>query len=196
MEENRFPSPMPQPTDDAYPVEPPVSQWPDLTSGRPVPEATDEYALGEEVERAPYRIDANTWQEIVAASDVDGPVDEPYAIAPQAGQPPTRGARLLAKHAERLTQEQRAADQIIGRVNDPRRFTLRRLLFIFTLASIVFAVGAQLPRAVFAGTAGAAALAMALVSRWLVGESAPAKLAWWTLMAIYLLASLFAALSL
>jgi len=192
MEENRFPSPMPQPTDDAYPVEPPVSQWPDLTSGRPTSEATDEYALGEEVERAPYRIDANTWQEIVAAREVD----EPYAVAPQIGQPPTRGARLLAKHAERLTQEQRAADQIIGRVNDPRRFTLRRLLFIFTLASVVFAVGAQLPRAVFAGTAGSAALAMALVSRWLVGESAPAKLAWWTLMAIYLLASLFAALSL
>ena len=98
---------MPQPTDDAYPVEPPVSQWPDLTSGRPTSEATDEYALGEEVERAPYRIDANTWQEIVAAREVD----EPYAVAPQIGQPPTRGARLLAKHAERLTQEQRAADQ-------------------------------------------------------------------------------------
>ena len=188
MEENRFPSPMPQPTDDAYPVEPPVSQWPDLPADRVTSEASDEYALGEEVENAPYRIDANTWQEIVAAQEVD----EPYTVAPQLGQPPTRGVRLLAKHAERLTEEQRAADRIIGRLADSQRFTLRRLLFIFTLASIVFAAGARLPPAVFAAVTGAAALAMALVSRWLVGESAVAKLAWWTLMAIYLLASLFA----
>lgn len=187
---------MPQPTDDAYPVEPPVAHWSDVKQARPNPEAADEYALGEEVSHAPYRIDADTWQEIVAAHDAEGPGAEPYSMAPQSGQPPTRGARLLARHAERLSQEQRAADQIIGRLADPQRFTLRRLLFIFTLASVVFAVGAQLPRAVFAGTAGAAALFMALVSRWFIGESAPAKLAWWTLMAIYLLASLFAALSL
>ncbi|MBA4018283.1 MAG: hypothetical protein C0483_14035 [Pirellula sp.] len=192
MQEHRFPSPMPQPTDDAYPVEPPVSHVSDLQQSGPVPETVDEYAVGEELARAPYCVDANSWQEIVAATDAD----EPYAVAPQIGQPPTRGARLLARHAERLTQEQRAADQVIGRLSDPQRFTLRRLLFIFTLASVVFAVGAQMPRAVFAGTAGGAALAMALVSRWLVGESAPAKLAWWTLMAIYLLASIFAALSL
>lgn len=183
---------MPQPTDDAYPVEPPVSHWSDLKPARPTPEAVDEYALGEEVSSAPYRIDANTWREIVAAPEVDAP----YPVAPQSGRPPSRGARLLALHAERSTREQRAADQIIGQLADPQRFTLRRLLFIFTLASVVFAVGAQLPRAVFAGTAGLAALATALVSRWLVGDSAPAKLAWWTLMAVYLLASLFAALSL
>jgi hypothetical protein len=192
MDDYRFPAAMPQPTDDEYGVEPTVAHWSQLRKA--ADDSTVEcYAVGEEVERAPFRLDADGWEDIVRRS----PDDSVYKAAEADWVlSPTRGLRLVREHHEQIAARQQREDERIGRLNDPRRFTLQRLLFVLTLASLAFALGTRMQAfagwGVFAGMVGLVALVTGAASRWLIGESAPAKLAWWTLMAVYLSASLFA----
>jgi hypothetical protein len=76
--------------------------------------------------------------------------------------------------------------------NDPARFTLRNLLFVITMASVVLAIGVRFPRSHFAGAAGLAALLTAVSASWLRNSGAIWQLAWWTLLGIYLMACGFA----
>lgn len=192
MEDHRFPAAMPQPTDDAYAVEPTVAHWSELR--KPSEQTAMEcYAVGEEVECAPFRLDAQRWEDVVRRSSDDSvykAAEADWVLSP------TRGLRLVREHHEQIAARQRREDESIGRLNDPRRFTLQRLLFVLTLASFAFALGARMQSfagwGLFAGTVGLVALITGAASRWLIGESAPAKLAWWTLVAVYLSASLFA----
>ena len=82
------------------------------------------------------------------------------------------------------------------RFNDPSRFTLRNLLLVITLASVVMGIGVRFPRPVFAGAAGLAALVTAVSASWLRSGGAVLQLAWWTLLGIYLMACGFALLGL
>ena len=79
-----------------------------------------------------------------------------------------------------------------ARFNDPSRFTLRNLLLVITLASVVLAIGVRFPRPYFAGAAGLAALVTAVSASWLRSGGAVLQLAWWTLLGIYLMACGFA----
>jgi len=80
----------------------------------------------------------------------------------------------------------------LARFNDPARFTLRNLLLVITMASVVLAIGVRFPRPYFAGAVGLAALVTAVSASWLRGGGAVLQLAWWTLLGIYLMACGFA----
>lgn len=80
----------------------------------------------------------------------------------------------------------------IAGYDDPRRFTLRNLLLVLTLASVVLAAGIRLPRSVFAGIVGMSALITAFSAGRLKKTGVTLELAWWTLLVIYLLAGGFA----
>ena len=192
---DRIPVEPPADGGDEYGVAPLPKHWSDMPKPPGDEARPDDYAVGEEVAEAPYRTDANTWQDVVAGRSSTGG-DGSYDVGPQAITLQRR-SRILALFQHDVQVKLRENDdRRIGRAADPRRFTLKRLLLVFTLASIVLAVGARFPRGAFAGVSGAAALAMVLVSRSFLIGSAFAQLAWGTLIAIYILASIFSLLSL
>jgi hypothetical protein len=194
-EYDRTPVDPPADGGDEYGVAPLPKHWADVPKASDDEAQPETYEVGEEVTEAPYRTDANTWQDVVAgrssASD-----DEGYGVGPQAITLERRSRILSLFRHDVQVKLRENEDRRIGRVADPRRFTLARLLFVFTLASIVLAVGARFPRGAFAGACGAAAFAMVLVSRSFLIGSAFAQLAWGTLTAIYILASIFSLLNL
>lgn len=179
-----------------YPVAPLPKSFQDADSPAyqppPVPAAAEAYEVGPEVNDVGFAIGATTWKE--AAAGVRREVDE-FGVEPPAPRQRSAVARLLVRlHAERrlaTTQDAR-----IGTLQDPTRFTLRGLFFMLTFASIVLAVGSRLSRPAFAGVCGAAAFVTLLLSRWFRGGGAFAQLAWWTLMIVYLLVAVLAALGL
>jgi len=147
------------------------------------------------------------------------PLDEAYSLAPPAVElPPSREsysppeenasaegialgeqqgplvARSLPLHTNRFSRQAFEAPGEVepARLSDPARFTLRNLLWVITMASIVLAVGVRFPRPYFAGAAGLAALATAVSASWLRHSGAVMQLAWWTLLGIYLMACGFA----
>jgi hypothetical protein len=148
------------------------------------------------------------------------PLDEEYALAPasvQSGPPPAGSAfardftaasgETVPLSDEPLPERRRSTRLGIdsrgggtGRVlkparfNDPARFTLRNLLLVITMASVVLSIGIRFPRPYFAGAAGLAALVTAVSASWLRGGGAILQLAWWTLLGIYLMACGFALL--
>lgn len=199
MNEPSATDPPTQPTDETYDVAPRDAHWTELAREREEARRQAEvYEVGEEIAEAPYRLGAESWREIVAgpqagsrATPISDPVsrDESYGVSQPVASAGRRFARIESNRREWERREKQAALAKVGTWNDPRRITLRGLLFVFTLASLVFAVGARMPRGAFAGAAGGAALLTALASRWLMGESAPAKVAWWTLMVVYVVAS-------
>ena len=83
-----------------------------------------------------------------------------------------------------------------GAVEDPARFTLGTLFLIVTAASVALAFGSRLPRATFAGVSGAAAFFTLFAAKWIRRGSATMQMAWYVLLGIYVLASVFAALGL
>ncbi|MCE9604999.1 MAG: hypothetical protein K8U03_08870 [Planctomycetia bacterium] len=198
----RDPSPVdpPENSGDEYEISPFPKHWSEMANPEGSESKPETYAVGEEVPEGPYHAEAKTWREVVAANgrprSEAGDDDRLYEVGPQTVAVQRR-SRILALLREDVAAKLRAnEDGRIGKLVDPRRFTLTRLFFVFTLASIVLAVGARFPRGAFAGASGLAALATAILSRWLIGGSAIAQLAWGTLMAIYLLASLFSLLNL
>lgn len=194
-EYDRTPVDPPADGGDEYGVAPLAKHWSDMPKPTNADVGPEAYDVGEEVAEAPYRTDATTWQDVVAGRSSTGD-DGSYEVGPQA-MTLQRRSRILALFRHDVQVKLRENDdRRIGRIADPRRFTLKRLLIVFTLASIVLAVGARFPRGVFAGVSGAAALAMVLVSRTFLIGSAFAQLAWGTLIAIYILASIFSLLSL
>lgn len=199
----------PPPDGDEYGVSPFPKNWSEMTRPSDGTTPPEPYAVGEEVAETPFQPEAKTWREIVAATnrpaavgdggEPDGPEnggDRPYDVSAQGAAIERRTSRWTLYTDEAAAKLQSRQDARIGTLSDPRRFTITRLLFVLTLASIVLAAGTQLPRGVFAGVAGAATLLTAFFTRWFLGDSAFAQLAWWTLMSIYLIASVFSLLSL
>jgi hypothetical protein len=145
------------------------------------------------------------------------PLDEAYALASQpiddkarrnGSAPPAAGASARADIFDLspapLPDIYRSSPYRMGgdyrgpplstpaRLGDPARFTLRNLLLVITMASIVLAIGVRFPRPIFAGAAGVAALVTAVAASWMRGSGAAMQLAWWTLLGIYLMACGFA----
>jgi len=185
---------------DEYGLTPLPKSWSEISRPDDGTVSRETYALGEEVTEVPFHPEAKTWREIVAsagqshAADASGDESQ-YGLGPQSMIIERR--RQWSDYAAEVAAKMRGQDDDrIGRLSDPRRFTLTRLLFVMTLASIVLAVGARFPRQEFAGVVGVVALFTALCSRWLMGSSALAQLAWWTLMAIYVIAGGFSLLNL
>lgn len=195
-EYDRTPVEPPSNGGDEYGVAPMASHWSDMPKPRDEESRPETYDVGEEVAEAPYRTDANTWQDVVAGRSSKPSDEEAYGVGPQAVAVERRSRILALFRHDMQVQLRRNDDRRIGRVADPRRFTLMRLLIIFTLASILLAIGARFPRGTFAGAAGLAALAMVLVTRSFLIGSAVAQLAWGTLIVIYALASVFSLLKL
>jgi hypothetical protein len=76
--------------------------------------------------------------------------------------------------------------------SDSSRFTLLGLLVLMTIASVVLAIGIRLPPPVFAGVAGLVVLVSLAFSSLAKNSPALVVMIWWVLMAIYLLAVVFA----
>lgn len=197
----------PPPDGDEYGVTPFPKNWSEMTRPGDGTTPPEPYGVGEEVAEAPFQPEARTWREIVAATnrparseslddEAGEEADRPYDVVIQGAVIERRTSRWTLYTDEAAAKLQARDDHRIGQLSDPRRFTLTRLMFVLTLASIVLAAGVQLPRGVFAGVAGAATLVTAFFTRWFLGDSAFAQLAWWTLMSIYLIASVFSLLSL
>jgi len=208
-------SPIDPPPDggDEYGLSPFPKHWSEMTrpsDGTPPP---DPYPVGDEVAEPPFQPEAKTWREVVASThrptpaaggDKEGGDEQgengsegrPYDVSTQGAAIERRTSRWTLYTDKAAARLQAREDARIGRLSDPRRFTITRLLFVLTLASVVLAAGTQLPRGVFAGVAGAAALLTAFFTRWFLGDSAFAQLAWWTLLSIYLIASVFSLMSL
>lgn len=191
-------TPVEPPSDggDEYGVAPLAKHWSDMTRLDGDVPPSDAYGVGEEVAEAPFRAEGKTWREIVSGRGATSDGEEQYDVGTQSVAVQRRSRILALFRHDIAVQQRQNEDRRIGRVADPRRFTLTRLLYVFTLASIVLAVGARFPRGAFAGVAGAAALITVFVSRSFLIGSAFAQLAWGTLIAIYVLASVFSLLNL
>jgi hypothetical protein len=146
------------------------------------------------------------------------PLDEAYALASPTvdgtslrecfSPPPAASADTIplsnaplptlgrSSPAGRRTGDEWRARPVPARSNDLTRFTLRNLLMVITLASVILAIGVRFPRPVFAGAAGLVALVTAVSASWLSRGGAVWQLAWWTLLGIYLMACGFAMLGL
>lgn len=154
--------------------------------------APGEYDVGPEVDEANFPVGAKTWQE--AAAGVHRNVDE-FGVEP----PLSSGEHVIARDAVRRQAERELAatrDAKIASPEDPTRFTLTGLFVLVTVASLVFACGRWLPRGVFAGVSGLAAMLSLVMAKWFRRGGAVFHLAWWMLFGIYLLTSLLAMLGL
>jgi hypothetical protein len=152
----------------------------------------DEYAVGPEVDDANLSVGATSWKE--AAAGVHRQVDE-FGVEP----PVPTGGRIVARDAvRRLAERELAAarDAKIASPEDPTRFTLTGLFALVTVASLVFACGRWLPRGLFAGVSGLAAMLSLVMAKWFRRGGAVFHLAWWMLFGIYLFASIMAMMGL
>lgn len=113
-----------------------------------------------------------------------------YAVAEDA--PPEKTRSLFLAPTGDRTEVDRPPPRQVAALDDPRRFSLRSLLFMLTLASFVLAAGIRIPRPAFAGLVGTLSLITAVAAGRLKKSGATLELAWWTLFAIYLLAGAFA----
>jgi hypothetical protein len=178
---------------EEYPVAPLPKSYGEATSPAyqpPQPPGDAKtYEIGEEVGDASFPVGARSWQE--AAAGVQRGVDEFGIEAP----PPKQSA--VARLLVRLSAERRLQakyDSRIATIHDSSRFTLRSLFLMVTFASIVLALGSRLSRPAFAGICGLAAFVTLLFTRKFRSGGAVVQLAWWMLLAIYLVVALFAAL--
>jgi len=188
---------VPEPRDpDEYPIAPLPETFDTASSPAyrpsPAPVAPEEYPIGPEVDEANFAVGAKSWQE--AAAHVRRRSDE-FGIEPE----PPALPRTVARDAVRRQVERELAaarDAKIASPEDPTRFTLTGLFTLITIASLVFACGRWLPRGLFAGVSGAAAMVSLVMAKWFRRGGAVFHLAWWMLFGIYLLASLLAMLGL
>lgn len=70
-----------------------------------------------------------------------------------------------------------------------RMISLAHALGMMTVASLVFAVGVRIPPRPFAGLLGLLAMISLMLSGWWKRPPLVAQVAWWLLLAVYLLAS-------
>ena len=115
---------------------------------------------------------------------------EGYDLAPGEAAPRRRFEVLVP--ASRPPIEPASDARPIAGFDDPRRYTLHNLLLVLTSASFVLAAGIRMPRPLFAGVLGGAALVTAFAAGRLKRTGATLELAWWTLLVIYLMSSAFA----
>lgn len=72
--------------------------------------------------------------------------------------------------------------------DEDRRFSLAGLLAVVTICCVALAIGARLPRPMFAGLLGLLTLAALALLALAEVQWALARLSWWVLLAMYLLA--------
>jgi len=72
--------------------------------------------------------------------------------------------------------------------DEDARYTLRELFVLISGASILLALGTRLPPGAFAGLLGLVTLAALAALAWFNLRAAVVQLAWWMLLALYLLA--------
>lgn len=116
-----------------------------------------------------------------------------YGVGPEVVSPRVRPKPQFTP--EQNARQRVLADRRRRRLENPTQYTLRTLLIVLTGASVIFALGTRVPRPVFAGLLGLAVFLTALCSSWIRHSGAWVRLSWWTLMAIYLLAGIFAVLN-
>ncbi len=157
----------------------------------PEPITTETYALGPEVDAASYSSGTQSWRE--AAAGVQRQRDEFDVL-----DVPLPERRPSWENMTRMLESRTPAVKQVraGAVEDPARFTLGTLFLIVTAASVALAFGSRLPRATFAGVSGAAAFFTLFAAKWIRRGSATMQMAWYVLLGIYVLASVFAALGL
>jgi hypothetical protein len=143
--------------------------------------------LDEAYALAPPTVDGTSLRESFSPSAAASADTIPLSDAPL----PTLGRSSPAGHH---TGDEGRGRSVAARSSDPTRFTLRNLLMVITLASVILAIGVRFPRPVFAGAVGLAALVTAVSASWLNRGGAAWQLAWWTLLGIYLMACGFAML--
>lgn len=157
----------------------------------PEPITTETYALGPEVDAKSYSSGTQSWREAAAGvqrqRDEFDVLDEPL---PERRPSWDKMTRMLERRTPAVKQVR------AGAVEDPARFTLGTLFLIVTAASVALAFGSRLPRATFAGVSGAAAFFTLFAAKWVRRGSATMQMAWYVLLGIYVLASVFAALGL
>ncbi|HEX3870150.1 MAG TPA: hypothetical protein VHV77_06935 [Pirellulales bacterium] len=102
-------------------------------------------------------------------------------VEPEAISARDQAARRLAQAVERLEAEAHPN-------REPFQISLRDMLQMFIGVSILLGMGRLLPRGAFAGICGVAVLVCRLfLDTFVSPHSTRAELAWWTLMATYLL---------
>lgn len=191
----------PNPQDDAgndadeYRIAPLPESFDDADKSpayRPAPHPThdDTYGVGPEVDDAALPVGSQGWRE--AAAGVQRSIDEFGLIGEPTLEQRHRGQAALRRAIEKSQELQREVKA--GAVEDPLRFSLSGLLLLVTAASVGLAFGSRLPRPIFAGISGAAALLTLLAAKWIKQGSAFLNVAWYVLLLIYLLTSVFAAL--
>jgi hypothetical protein len=160
----------------------------------PVPHPTprDTYSLGPEVDAGAYSVGSESWRE--AAAGVQRPTDEFGLVGEPTVEQRRRGQAALRRAIEK--NEELKREVTAGAVEDPVRFSLSGLFLLITAASVALAFGSRLPRPMFAGISGGAALLTLLTAKWIKHGSAFLNVAWYVLLLIYILTSVFAALGL
>lgn len=112
----------------------------------------------------------------------------------QSHRPPQAGARNETEAAHRpehlMSADELKAihDAFTGQDPDAQRFSLWGLLGIVTAASLVLAIGSYFPKPIFAGAVGIATLVTMVALSAMKNPPAVLRVAWWTLLLIYLMA--------
>lgn len=158
----------------------------------PHPTPKDTYELGPEVDEASFPVGAQGWRE--TATGVQRTVDE-FGLVAEPAPEQRRNAQAALRRAIEKSQELNREVKA-GAVEDPVRFSLSGLFLLVTMASVGLAFGSRLPRPIFAGISGGAAFVTLLAAKWMNRGSAVLNVAWYVLLLIYILTSVFAALGL
>lgn len=156
------------------------------------PPPSESYSLGPEVDDGSYSVGSESWRE--AAAGVRRPLDE-FGLVGETTVEQRKNAQAALRRAIEKSQELEREVRA-GAVEDPVRFSLSGLFLLITAASVALAFGSRLPRQMFAGISGGAALLTLLSAKWFKPGSAVLNVAWYVLLLIYVLTSIFAALGL
>ena len=120
------------------------------------------------------------------------PIEEEYSV--QRGLMASEAPSRLAPRSDSSPVPILAQPVPVPAELEESQFSLRSLLILITLFSLLFAGMGQLSRPVFAGLAGGASLAVLIVHSILGSRHMLLRWGWWLLFATYLLASLMACL--
>ena len=144
-------------------------------------------------QRDPYRRDLRPWSDPLIQA---APADAPYPIAPPEEEPVVAelvDAAPPKRNIEPIDDFSWSPAQMAPEEFD-FRFSLRDLMLLMTAAAMLFALMGQLPRPVFAGVAGGLSLLVLAVLSFVEVTHPVLKMGWWLLFAVYLIASLTAAI--
>lgn len=128
---------------------------------------------------------------------VEGPIVDPvaeeYSVQPGPAASEADSSDL-APHSHSIPMPLATEAASVPVELDESQFSLRSLLILITLFSLLFAGMGQLPRPLFAGLAGGASLAVLILHGVLGSRHVLLRWGWWLLFATYLVASLMAGL--